>query len=123
MLFLRWLLFAISVGFLGVAAIIVLYDVYLAFELNRILQRREPPAERPAADQAAAGQATAASAPAQNEGAPRTLFASATPPQPPTRRSFRLPPRTPGPRRAIRWHAAAKLVIAAALCTLLGTAS
>ncbi|MGA7222477.1 MAG: hypothetical protein WBX16_06440, partial [Candidatus Acidiferrales bacterium] len=75
MLFLRWLLFAISAGFLGVAAIIVLYDVYLAFELNRILQRRERPPEKPAADQAAVGQAIAASAPAPTEGAPPAPFA------------------------------------------------
>ena len=115
MLFLRWLLFAISFGFLGVAAIIVFYDVYLAFELNRILQRRERPPEKPAA-----GQTTAANAPAPTEGAAPAPFASATPPPPPARPSFRLPPRTPGPRRAIRWSAAAKLVIAAALCTLLG---
>ncbi|MGB8835686.1 MAG: hypothetical protein WCC67_03005, partial [Candidatus Acidiferrales bacterium] len=52
MLFLRWLLFVISFGFLGVAVIIVLYDIYLAFELNRILQRSERQPEKLAADQA-----------------------------------------------------------------------
>ena len=117
MLFLRWLLFVISFGFLGVAAIIVLYDVYIAFELNRIFQRRERPPEKLATDQAAV---TASGGPSPAEGATPAPFASAAPPPAPTRPSFRLPPRTPGPRRAIRWHAAAKLVAAAALCTLLG---
>ena len=41
MLFLRLLLFVVSVGFLGVAVAIVLYDLYLAFELNRILRLGE----------------------------------------------------------------------------------
>jgi hypothetical protein len=41
MLFLRLLLFVVSFGFLGVAAAIVLYDFYLAFELNRILRLGE----------------------------------------------------------------------------------
>ncbi|MGA9483220.1 MAG: hypothetical protein WBV48_14925, partial [Candidatus Acidiferrales bacterium] len=91
MLFLRWLLFAISFGFLGLAAIIVLYDVYLAFELNRILQRRERPAEKLATDQATF---TANGGPSPTEGTTPAPFASVTPPTPPARPSFRLPPRT-----------------------------
>ncbi|MGA6961082.1 MAG: hypothetical protein WA211_14655, partial [Candidatus Acidiferrales bacterium] len=81
MLFLRWLLFVISFGFLGVAVIIVLYDIYLAFELNRILQRSERQPEKLAADQAVHA-TTFAGAPAPTEGAA---------PAPPTRPSFRLP--------------------------------
>src|SRR6204780_640804 len=38
MLFLRLVLFVVSLGFLALAVGIVLYDVYLAFELNRILR-------------------------------------------------------------------------------------
>ena len=48
MLFLRLLLFVVSFGFLGVAVAIVLYDIYLAFELNRLLRL----GERGAKDQA-----------------------------------------------------------------------
>ena len=43
MLFLRLLLFVVSFGFLGVAAVVVLYDIYLAFELNRLLRLGERP--------------------------------------------------------------------------------
>lgn len=73
MLFLRWLLFAISVGFFGVAAITILYDVYLAFELNRILQRRERAPEKLAAGEAAT--TTVAGAPAPTEAAAPATFA------------------------------------------------
>ena len=41
MLFLRYLLFVISFGFVGIAIAIVLYDVYLAFELDRLLRRTD----------------------------------------------------------------------------------
>ena len=39
MLFLRLLLFVVSFGFIGLAITVVLYDLYLAFELDRILRR------------------------------------------------------------------------------------
>ena len=39
MLFLRFLLMVLSFGFIAVAIGVVLYDVYLAFELDRILRR------------------------------------------------------------------------------------
>lgn len=107
MLFLRLLLFVISFGFLGVAAIVVLCDIYLAFELNRILRRSERQPEKVAADQAAA-------IPTPTEGATSPIAAAPTP------SSFRLPPRSAGPRRAIRWSAAAKLVVAAVLCSMMG---
>jgi regulator of protease activity HflC (stomatin/prohibitin superfamily) len=38
MLFLRFLLFLIGFGFLAAAVVVVLYDVYLAYELGRILR-------------------------------------------------------------------------------------
>ena len=53
MLFLRTLLFVVSFGFLGVAVAIVLYDLYLAFELNRILRIGERKPKDVAAEQAA----------------------------------------------------------------------
>jgi regulator of protease activity HflC (stomatin/prohibitin superfamily) len=114
MLFLRLLLFVISFGFLGVAAIMVLYDIYLAFELNRILRRSERQPEKAATEQAAV-------TPSPTQGAtPPIPAASETAPTPTARSSFRLPPRSSGPRRAIRWSTAAKLVVAAVLCSLIG---
>jgi regulator of protease activity HflC (stomatin/prohibitin superfamily) len=91
MLFLRFLLLAVSFGFLACAAGVVLYDIYLAFELGRLLRRREP-----AADATQPGQ-TGEGAPA----IPRVI----------------IPPR---PRRAIRWNAATKLVLLAAASAFAG---
>ncbi len=45
MLFIKFLLLFAAFGFLACAAGMVLYDVYLAFELSRILRRGERPAE------------------------------------------------------------------------------
>jgi regulator of protease activity HflC (stomatin/prohibitin superfamily) len=112
MLFLRLLLFVISFGLLGVAAIVVLYDIYLAFELNRILRRSERQPEKVPADQVAA-------IPTPTEGATPPIAAAPTPTAT-ARSSFRLPPRSAGPRRAIRWSPAAKLVVAAVLCSMMG---
>ena len=112
MLFLRLLLFVISFGFLGVAATTVFYDIYLAFELKRILRRSERQPEKAATEQAAV-------TPAPTPGATPPIPAASAP-TPTTRSSFRLPPRSSGPRRAIRWSTAAKLVIAAVLCSLIG---
>ena len=53
MLFLRTLLLVVSFGFLAVAVAIVLYDLYLAFELNRILRLGEREPKDVAAEQAA----------------------------------------------------------------------
>ena len=113
MLFLRLLLFVVSFGFLGVAAVVVLYDIYLAFELNRLLRL----GERPPAD-AAKSQTTAT--PTGGTQSPDT---PATPLSPVTRPSFYLPPRSSGPRRAICWSTAAKFVVLAALSSLLARAS
>ena len=110
MLFLRLLLFVASFGFLGMVVGIVLYDIYLAFELNRILRLGKRAPEDPAANQAAV--TTSVGGPA-----PGAADAVAVPV---ARPAFYLPPRSAGPRRAIRWSAAAKLVVFAALCSLLG---
>src|SRR5579863_5298361 len=93
MLFLRFLFFVISVGALTLAAGIVLYDIWLAFELNRLLQRRPRVQSQPL-------------------GEGETPAFEAAPPA-------RLPLR-PGPRRAIRWSTAAKFIVIAALSALIG---
>ena len=118
MLLLRLLLFVMSFGILGVAVAIVLYDIYLAFELNRLLRLGE---RRPT--DAAASQAPGTS----SESAPLPTAAGATPAGgcgasavPVSRPAFYLPPRSAGPRRAIRWSVAAKLVVLAAVSSLLG---
>ena len=109
MLFLRLVLFVVSLGFLALAVGIVLYDVYLAFELNRILRLGERAAKDLAPNQAArtASEVGPLSGPV---GVAET---------PAARPAFYLPPRSAGPRRAIRWSAAAKLVAIAALSNLL----
>src|SRR5579863_49557 len=93
MLFLRFLFFVISVGALTLAAGIVLYDIWLAFELNRLLQRRPRVQSQPL-------------------GEGETPAFEVAPPA-------RLPLR-PGPRRAIRWSTAAKFIVIAALSALVG---
>jgi regulator of protease activity HflC (stomatin/prohibitin superfamily) len=93
MLFLRFLFFVIAVGALTLAAGIVLYDIWLAFELNRLLQRRPR-------------------VPSQAVGEGETPAFEAAPPA-------RLA-RQPGPRRAIRWSTAAKFIVIAALSALIG---
>jgi regulator of protease activity HflC (stomatin/prohibitin superfamily) len=47
MLFLKFMLLAICFSFLACAAGMVLYDIYLAFELDRILRRGERPSDAP----------------------------------------------------------------------------
>jgi regulator of protease activity HflC (stomatin/prohibitin superfamily) len=51
MLFLKYMLLVICSGFLVCAAAMVLYDVYLAFELDRILRRGERPTDAAEPDQ------------------------------------------------------------------------
>src|SRR5271156_698335 len=127
MLFLRLLLFVVSFGFLGVAVAIVLYDLYLAFELNRILRLGERAPKDLAANQVAGARAEAGSlftstagTPGDGGAAPGTSAADAETAAPVARPAFYLPPRSAGPRRAIRWSTAAKLVVLAALSSLLG---
>jgi hypothetical protein len=124
MLFLRLLLFVVSVGFLAVAAGIVLYDIYLAFELNRILRLGERRPADVAASQAVGTQTVGVPLSTEAAGAPSAgdppLGTAASVAAPPSRPSFYLPPRTAGPRRAIRWSTAAKVVVLAAVSSLLG---
>jgi regulator of protease activity HflC (stomatin/prohibitin superfamily) len=88
MLFLRFLLLTVSFSFLVGAIGTVVYDIYIAFELGRILRRNERPTES----------ALGPDAPAASPAPPR--FSSI------------------GPRRQIRWIVAAKLVALAAATSL-----
>ncbi len=49
MLFMKFMFLMIGIGALACAVAMVTYDIYLAFELNRLLQRREPSNEPTAA--------------------------------------------------------------------------
>ncbi len=91
MLFLRFLLLLVSFGLLASAASVVLYDIFLAFELDRLLRRRDD-----AADATSSEQSGAVSLPIQRA------------------------PLGPRPRRAIRLNMAAKLVLLAAITALAG---
>jgi regulator of protease activity HflC (stomatin/prohibitin superfamily) len=98
MLFLRLLLLIVSIGFLAGAVGVIAYDIYLAFELGRILRRSKRPTEL------SSGADPSAPTPSASTPAPRT---------PPTRWSTAA-----GPRRPIRWAVAAKLVALAAFTSL-----
>jgi regulator of protease activity HflC (stomatin/prohibitin superfamily) len=93
MLFMRLVFFVIAVGALTGAVGIVLYDVYLAFELSRLLQRRPRVAPQVVA-----------------EGEAPVLGAAPA-----------APSRLPGSRRTIRWTEAAKFCAVAAVSGLIGT--
>ena len=95
MLFLKYLLIAGCFGLLAFVAGMVLYDIFLAYELDRLLKRKEKPAE------SLLGNDVPAPGPAA------TAPASAV---------VRL-----RPRRRIRWSEATRLSVIAALVGLLGT--
>jgi regulator of protease activity HflC (stomatin/prohibitin superfamily) len=109
MLFLRFLLLVVSFGFLAVAAAVVLYDVYLGFALDRILSKKDDAPEARCLQSAgdAATPPTATGERAAADAALKDAWAGIR------RRSARA-----GARRTIRWQVAAKLLVAAAVCTL-----
>jgi len=112
MLFLRFLLFVISFGFIAAAVGLVVWDIFLAFELSRVLRRSERPQVSASAEQPGGVSETpptkAVEAPAAKPTAsPAQLYLS--------RR------RTAGAGPAIRWAAAGKLVFAGALSGLVGS--
>lgn len=88
MLFLKYMLIAGCFGLFACVAGMVLYDIYLAYELDRLLRRR------------------------QNQPTDPSLLGAVPAPTPPVV-SLRK-------RREIRWSAAAKLAIIAAISGLLG---
>ncbi len=101
MLFLRLLLFVVSFGFVGIAIAVVLYDLYLAFELDRVLRRgNDTPAP--------AAVSGADSAPGQSADAVDPIVPTAGV-------SLRR-----NPNRTIRWASAAKFLTIALALGLLG---
>ncbi|MGA2845278.1 MAG: SPFH domain-containing protein, partial [Candidatus Acidiferrales bacterium] len=102
MLFLRFLFFAISATFVAVAVGLVIYDVFLAFELGRLLRSDERPPGK------------------GEEGHSSETPVSAAPPPVAALGAIQSPVRIARTRRAIRWAPAAKLVVAAALTALAG---
>jgi regulator of protease activity HflC (stomatin/prohibitin superfamily) len=98
MLFLRFLFFAISATFVAVAVGLVIYDVFLAFELGRLLRSDERPPGK--GEEGQSSETPVSAAPAAALGV------------------IQSPVRIARTRRAIRWAAAAKLVAVAALLSL-----
>jgi regulator of protease activity HflC (stomatin/prohibitin superfamily) len=101
MLFLRFFLFVISSVFVVAAVLLVAYDIFLIFQVGRWLKPKEPSNDKVIDEQTGESSASRPSAP----------FVTA-----PTPVNAQL--RIERPKRAIRWAAAAKLVVAAALCAL-----
>jgi regulator of protease activity HflC (stomatin/prohibitin superfamily) len=113
MLFLKALLTFLAFGFLAAAAGLVLYDIYLAFELDRLLRKSEPPAPITLTEGTRTGDAPPADAGSVAPGAGLP--------------SLRSTPRTPAPPHAprglrwnTRWKTAAKLVLIAPVLALAG---
>jgi|HubBroStandDraft_6_1064221.scaffolds.fasta_scaffold05318_3 regulator of protease activity HflC (stomatin/prohibitin superfamily) len=102
MLFLRFFLFVISSAFVLSAVLLVAYDIFLIFELGRWLKPKEPAAAKPEGEQI--GGAT---------GSPPTTAVSAL-------GGIPTEPRIERSKRAVRWAAAAKLTVLAALLALAG---
>ena len=100
MLFLRFLLFLISVSFVVVAAGLVIYDVFLAFELERLLRPGESASQKDETAQTS-----------------ETVDLGAVPVA--ARGAIQAPVRIARTRRVVRWAAVAKLVAVAALLSLL----
>ncbi|MGB8523608.1 MAG: SPFH domain-containing protein [Candidatus Acidiferrales bacterium] len=99
MLFLRFLLFVLSVSFVVVAAGLVIYDVFLAFELGRLLRPHESASKK---DEAA-----------QTSETPDLGAAAVA-----ARGPIQAPVRIARTRRTVRWAAAAKLVAVSAFLSL-----
>jgi regulator of protease activity HflC (stomatin/prohibitin superfamily) len=103
MLFLGFFLFVLSSVFVVAAVLLVAYDIFLIFQVGRWLKPKEAPADKSGGE--AGGDASASPTSTTTTAAPST---GGVPAQLQIERS----------RRAIRWAAAAKLVVAAALCSL-----
>ncbi len=93
MLFLKVLLSIVSFGFLAGAIGTVAYDIYLAFQLDRILRRNERAPKSESGDVTDAG----------------TSSSSASSNSPSLAQPISRPPIS-APRRRIRWVIAAKLL-------------
>jgi|HubBroStandDraft_1064217.scaffolds.fasta_scaffold19886_4 regulator of protease activity HflC (stomatin/prohibitin superfamily) len=113
MLFLKGLLVVLAFGFLACAAGLVLYDIYLAFELDRLLRKSEPPAPNAQTGDTPGKEVPSADAGGVGAGTGLPLLRST--PRPPT------PPHTPrGLRWNTRWKTAAKFALIAAVLAFAG---
>jgi regulator of protease activity HflC (stomatin/prohibitin superfamily) len=106
MLFLRMLLLIASFGFLAGAIGTVVYDIYLAFQLDRILRRNDRAPESEPGGTTAPG--TSSAGPSGTSSGPGAFA------QPPSRGP------SGGQPRRIRWVIAAKLLALAAITSLAG---
>jgi regulator of protease activity HflC (stomatin/prohibitin superfamily) len=100
MLFLRFFLFVISSAFVLSAVLLVAYDIFLIFELGRWLKPKEPAAAKTEGEQIGTA-----------PGSPPTTAVSAL-------GGIPAEPRIERSKRAVRWAAAAKLTLLAALLAL-----
>src|ERR1700728_2619672 len=98
MLFLRFFLFVISSVFVLAAVILVTYDIFLIFQVGRWLKPKESPAGKLEEEHTAGA-----------PDLPQAVIAPA---------AVNAQLRIERSKRAVRWAAAAKLVVAAALCAL-----
>jgi len=102
MLFLRFFLFVLSSVFVVAAVLLVAYDIFLIFQVGRWLKPKEPSADRVGGE------------PGGDTSALPTTTTSTTSPSPGGPAQLRIE----RSRRTIRWAAVAKLIVAAALCSL-----
>jgi regulator of protease activity HflC (stomatin/prohibitin superfamily) len=104
MLFLRFFLFVLSSVFVVAAVLLLAYDIFLIFQVGRWLKPKETPADSAGGEPG--GEAS---------GSPTSTASTIGAPLP---RSVPAQLQIERSRRAIRWAAVAKLVVAAALCSL-----
>ncbi len=116
MLFLKGLLVVLAFGFLASAAGLVVYDIYLAFELDRLLRKREP-----LAPEAGTGDAPTGGAGSAEAGSAGATPGTGLPSLRPTSRPAAQPRAPRGLRWNARWKTAAKFVLIAAVLALAGT--
>jgi regulator of protease activity HflC (stomatin/prohibitin superfamily) len=107
MLFLRFMLFVLSIGFIAMAAGLVLYDVYLAFELDRILRKSDERDGKTGAPTLTGDGTPTSTATTPAGDQPRVSIPA----------MFARRRNTANPR-AIRWNVALKFIAFAALSTL-----
>jgi len=104
MLFLRFFLFVLSSVFVVAAVLLVAYDIFLIFQVGRWLKPKEAPADK------AGGEVGGDASPSPTS-TTSTTTATSTGSVPARLQIERS-------RRSVRWAAVAKLVVAAALCSL-----
>jgi regulator of protease activity HflC (stomatin/prohibitin superfamily) len=102
MLFLRFFLFVLSSVFVVAAVLLVAYDIFLIFQVGRWLKPKEPSADRVGGE------------PGEDTSALPTTTTSTASPSPGGPAQLRIE----RSRRTMRWAAVAKLIVAAALCSL-----